>query len=122
MGIIIIPTSCTACEFLVRLTTIYLYICYCHADVNVVSSDNRTAVESRRSLYESFVSPSVWVNIEGLVPYSEYTVQVNASNTRGYVLSNVETLSTPPDGESNTPFTLDWKVSFESHFRKSKVT
>jgi len=66
-------------------------------------TDNQTTtVESARSLYESAVSPVDWVVVEGLLPFADYVVQVNASNSRGYVLSNAETATTPPDSQSCT--------------------
>ena len=47
----------------------------------------------RRSLYQTTDVPTVppeWVTVDGLLPYSAYTVQVNASNAAGYILSHVE--------------------------------
>jgi len=30
-----------------------------------------------------------WVTVGGLIPYSQYQVQVNATNLVGYIISNV---------------------------------
>ena len=35
----------------------------------------------------------------GLLPYSSYQIQVNASNRAGYIMSNSIALSTLPDGK-----------------------
>ena len=55
---------------------------------------------TRRSLYQSHESPasSHWVSVDGVLPYSEYSIQVNASNSRGFVLSNIITLNMPSAG------------------------
>lgn len=55
----------------------------------------------RRSLYLTLLSPdySTWIKIDGLIPYSNYSVQVNGSNTRGYILSNVVEITMPMSGE-----------------------
>ncbi|XP_077967518.1 usherin-like isoform X1 [Styela clava] len=45
-----------------------------------------------------------WIRIEGLLPYTDYVVQVNASNSKGFVISNMRTVSMPPgapDGVEN---------------------
>ena len=61
-------------------------------------------VNDRRSLYESNAIPPTnpdYVTIDDLVPFSEYSIQVNASNTAGYIVSHVEdvvTLPGEPDG------------------------
>ncbi|ELU01149.1 hypothetical protein CAPTEDRAFT_219707 [Capitella teleta] len=63
-------------------------------------SDN----EDRRSMYESSEIPPEnpeFVLINGLVPFSTYSIQVNASNTAGYLVSHIEgvdTLQGEPDG------------------------
>ena len=66
--------------------------------VSVETSYNTTI--TRRSLYESQASPSPsdWQRVDGVLAFSHYTVQVNASNSRGFVLSNVVTINTPPAG------------------------
>ncbi|XP_078675414.1 usherin-like isoform X2 [Branchiostoma floridae x Branchiostoma belcheri] len=59
-----------------------------------------TTVRDTRSLYISLVTDE-WVTIPGLIPYSTYTVQVNASNTKGSILSNTRAATMPqgaPDG------------------------
>lgn len=54
-----------------------------------------SVVHDRRSLYQSR-SHSEWVTITPLIPMSTYTIQVNASNTVGFILSNVLTENLPP--------------------------
>ncbi|XP_053139313.1 usherin [Hemicordylus capensis] len=39
---------------------------------------------------------NIWVPIGGLVPFSNYTVQVNASNSQGYLISDPATIAIPP--------------------------
>ncbi|XP_078412490.1 usherin [Cetorhinus maximus] len=46
-------------------------------------------------LYQSSEA-NVWVTIRGLLPYSNYTVQVNASNSQGYVISDLTAIKMPP--------------------------
>jgi len=77
----------------------------------VVTTSYNTTM-SRRSLYQSHASPASndWVNVDGLLPFSRYSVQVNASNTRGFLLSNVVTLNTPPAGTFS--FSLFREVTF----------
>ncbi|XP_076463865.1 usherin-like [Babylonia areolata] len=75
---------------------------------------NYTTVTDRRSLFRDAVSYTA-MDIGPLVPLSDYNVQVNASNTMGFVLSNVVALTMPagsPDGmkppsvHSDTPQSL----------------
>ncbi|ESO94175.1 hypothetical protein LOTGIDRAFT_118598, partial [Lottia gigantea] len=37
-----------------------------------------------------------WFNISNLIPLSQYSIQVNASNTKGFILSNVVLFTLPP--------------------------
>ena len=46
-----------------------------------------TTVHDRRSLYRS-ATGGRWVSVSELMPYTTYYVQVNASNTKGFELSN----------------------------------
>nr|XP_056708935.1 usherin [Euleptes europaea] len=39
---------------------------------------------------------NTWVPIGGLIPYSDYTIQVNASNSQGFVISDPVTIAIPP--------------------------
>ncbi|XP_041108645.1 usherin [Polyodon spathula] len=48
-----------------------------------------------RSLYSS-KEVDVWVSIGGLVPFSNYTVQVNACNSQGCVMSSPKAITLPP--------------------------
>lgn len=43
---------------------------------------------------------SLWVPIDGLVPFTNYTVEVNASNTRGSLTSEPAAMVMPPGGKS----------------------
>lgn len=42
---------------------------------------------------------NIWVPIGGLMPFSNYTIQVNASNSQGYVTSDHLTIAIPPGGK-----------------------
>lgn len=42
---------------------------------------------------------NVWVPIKGLIPFSNYTVQVNASNSQGSLISDAITIVMPPGGK-----------------------
>ncbi|XP_070813494.1 usherin [Pituophis catenifer annectens] len=64
---------------------------------------------------------NVWVPIGGLIPFSNYTVEVNASNSQGYVISDPVEIALPagaPDGmlpprlSSATPTSLQvfWSI------------
>ncbi|XP_041351149.1 usherin-like [Gigantopelta aegis] len=54
-----------------------------------------TTVRERRSLYHDIVVYQM-VTIGGLVPFSQYSVQVNASNTKGFILGSMQTIRMPP--------------------------
>lgn len=43
---------------------------------------------------------NLWVLIEGLVPFTNYTVQVNVSNSQGSLMSDPVTFAMPPGGKS----------------------
>ncbi|XP_075060358.1 usherin [Mixophyes fleayi] len=49
----------------------------------------------KRILYQSQES-NKWVSVDGLVPFSSYTVEVNASNSQGHVTSDPITINMPP--------------------------
>ena len=51
-------------------------------------------VTDRRSLFQNLTGGD-WVQITPLVPFSEYYVQVNASNTKGFILSNTKLAEMP---------------------------
>jgi len=63
-----------------------------------VETTSYNTTTSRRSLYQSETSPTNWLIVDGLLAFTEYLIQVNASNSRGFVLSNVVTVVMPPDG------------------------
>ena len=43
---------------------------------------------------------NLWVLINGLVPFTNYTVQVNVSNSQGSLMSDPVMISMPPGGKS----------------------
>jgi usherin len=55
--------------------------------------DYRT-VEDIRSVYNNTVS-NVWVLLTPVIPMSSYKLQVNASNTAGYIVSNIAQVDMP---------------------------
>ena len=62
----------------------------------IVISENwdYSTISDRRSLYTTS-SSGVWITIEPLIPDSIYLVQVNASNTKGFLISNTGTAVMP---------------------------
>ncbi|XP_040841245.1 usherin [Ochotona curzoniae] len=56
---------------------------------------NYTLLHGTRILHSSEES-NLWVLIDGLVPFSNYTVQVNASNSRGSLTSEPAEIALPP--------------------------
>ena len=54
-----------------------------------------STVTQRRSLHRSNTY-SEWIAITPLIPMSSYVIQVNASNSVGYILSNVQTVDLEP--------------------------
>lgn len=60
-------------------------------------------VSARRSL-GSYTTSDSWETLEPLVPYSSYFVQVNASNSKGFILSNNIKLDMPRGREHQTVF------------------
>ncbi|XP_075195246.1 usherin [Anomaloglossus baeobatrachus] len=57
--------------------------------------DINSFTNSSQTLYETQDSDE-WVLIDGLIPFSRYTVRVNASNSQGYVTSAPITITMPP--------------------------
>ncbi|XP_062584554.1 usherin-like isoform X1 [Saccostrea cucullata] len=58
-------------------------------------SDNYTLVRERRSLFHGR-NVSEWIEVYPLIPLSQFVIQVNASNTAGFLLSNTLTMDMPP--------------------------
>ncbi|XP_055581897.1 usherin [Falco cherrug] len=56
---------------------------------------NYSILNDTRTLCNSSES-NVWVPIKGLIPFSNYTVQVNASNSQGSLISDAITIVMPP--------------------------
>ncbi|XP_069464673.1 usherin [Ambystoma mexicanum] len=54
------------------------------------------SVRTEERLVHSSRESNEWVSIGGLVPFSNYTVQINASNSRGSLTSDLITLAMPP--------------------------
>ena len=55
---------------------------------NVTDNWDYSTVRQRRALLTTPRADD-WIVISGLLPYSRYSVQVNATNSVGYVISNV---------------------------------
>lgn len=64
----------------------------------ITANANYSIVNGTRMLYSSDES-NVWVPIKGLIPFSNYTVQVNASNSQGNLISDAITIVMPPGGK-----------------------
>lgn len=58
-------------------------------------SDNYTLVQEKRTLFNGR-NASEWIEVFPLIPLSKFVIQVNASNTAGYILSNTLTMDMPP--------------------------
>ena len=82
---------------------------------NLFFSENNdfSTLTDQRSLYRGEITDR-WVAIEDLVPWTTYFVQVNASNTAGYVLSNSLTSSLPQGSL--------WNYCFFYYFRPPCIT
>ncbi|XP_052593935.1 usherin [Peromyscus californicus insignis] len=59
------------------------------------AGDNYTLLSGTKTIHSS-EGKQLWVLVDGLVPYSHYTVQVNASNSQGSVLSDPVSVEMPP--------------------------
>ncbi|XP_032771366.1 usherin [Rattus rattus] len=59
------------------------------------AGDNYTLISGRKTMHSS-EGNRLWVLVDGLVPCSNYTVQVNASNSQGSVLSDRVSVEMPP--------------------------
>ncbi|KAJ1157569.1 hypothetical protein NDU88_010275 [Pleurodeles waltl] len=62
--------------------------------IDEANSDYSVRMEQR--LAHSSGETNVWISIGGLVPFSNYTVQTNASNSQGSVTSDFITVTMPP--------------------------
>ena len=54
-----------------------------------------STVTERRNLHRS-KTYSEWVGISPVIPMSSYVIQVNATNSVGYILSNTKTVDMQP--------------------------
>ncbi|XP_028580478.2 usherin [Podarcis muralis] len=59
------------------------------------ANGNYTILNGTKKLHTS-KEANIWVPIGGLIPFSNYTVQVNASNSQSYVMSDPVMTATPP--------------------------
>ncbi|KFO25414.1 Usherin [Fukomys damarensis] len=59
------------------------------------AGNNYTLLSGTKVMHSSEAA-NLWVPVVGLVPFSNYTVQVNASNSRGSLVSEPVTITTPP--------------------------
>ncbi|BFZ06827.1 hypothetical protein BsWGS_09866 [Bradybaena similaris] len=64
---------------------------------------NYATVAETRPLLTSFVGYTMY-QVKPLVPMSSYSIQVNGSNSVGYVLSNIVNVSMPPAGKCTVPY------------------
>ncbi len=66
-----------------------VYVCLCTLKLLRMCADNWNydVLVARRLLYNT-TQASQWVTVDGLIPNSQYNVQVNASNTKGFILTN----------------------------------
>ncbi|XP_053568734.1 usherin [Bombina bombina] len=66
-----------------------------------MKGDDIYAVINEQRVLHSSIDKNKWVFIGGLIPYSNYSIHVNASNNQGYVISDEIILTMPsgaPDG------------------------
>uniref|UniRef100_A0A8B9SU76 Usherin n=1 Tax=Anas platyrhynchos TaxID=8839 RepID=A0A8B9SU76_ANAPL len=59
-------------------------------------ADSNYSVVNGTWILHSSNESNVWVPIKGLIPFSNYTVQVNASNSQGSLISDAITIVMPP--------------------------
>ncbi|XP_063775500.1 usherin [Pseudophryne corroboree] len=62
---------------------------------SLIGDEIRNISHSKRILHQSHESKK-WVSVRGLVPFSSYTVEVNASNSQGHVTSDPSVITMPP--------------------------
>ena len=89
---------------LFRYTLIVTGEFYMDTDSSGMPVTYRTLNASKIAYNGSLVNTHV--NYNGLLPYSFYIVQVNASNRAGYLLSNVVTFPTPPARKYDVKFKM----------------
>ena len=98
----------------------------CYNNIDCVTDQwDYTTVQERRSLYHDIVVYQM-VTISGLVPFSQYDVQVNASNSMGFILGSVQTIHLPPGSELLVQGflgckTSDWNISSTVNSRCSAI-
>ena len=57
-----------------------------------------STIQDIRSVFNTTVS-NTWIQVYPVIPMSSYKVQVNASNTAGYILSNTVDVNMPEGSE-----------------------
>lgn len=73
------------------LNYVFVFICM----ISFSDVWDYSTLHDRRSLSRSQYYDE-WVSVSPLIPMSTYTVQVNASNTVGFILSNIMPADMPP--------------------------
>lgn len=104
--------------------TIIAGVCICMCVCMCAGNWNYDVVVVRRLMYNT-TQASQWVTVDGLVPNSQYNVQVNASNTKGFILTNSLLVQLPMGCESLQhtcyllPVDLPWvgKIAKESTYQ-----
>lgn len=97
--------KCFICDhFMKHETNPRKYSSHCRRSVKCnfplqSAGDNYTLLRGTKTI-RSREGNRLQALVDGLVPYSRYTVQVNASNSRGSLLSDLVSVEMPPGGES----------------------
>lgn len=70
------------------------YLCYIILLIFLTDNWDYRTVEDIRSVYNNTLS-NVWVLLTPVIPMSSYKLQVNASNTAGFIVSNIPQVDMP---------------------------
>lgn len=54
---------------------------------------------------------NLWVLMDGLVPFTNYTVQVNISNSQGSLITDPITIAMPPGGKSMQMLAIEFYIN-----------
>lgn len=63
------------------------------------ADDNYTLLHGTQTMHRGEETDG-WILVDGLVPFSNYTVQVNVSNSQGSLISDPVMIAMPPGGKS----------------------
>lgn len=63
------------------------------------ADDNYTLLHGTQTMHRGEETDG-WIPVDGLVPFSNYTVQVNVSNSQGSLISDPVMIAMPPGGKS----------------------